>query len=225
MLFDDRTDAGRQLASHLSHLADAAPVVLALPRGGVVVGFEVARALRAPLDVIVTRKLGAPDQPEFGFGAIGPGDVRVIDQRTVRMLSLSQSQIERVATRELAEMARREELYRQGTAAPDVAGRTVIVIDDGAATGVTMRAAIRSVRTGGPGRIICALPVAPPETAEILARGVDELVCLSQPANFVAVGQWYRHFGQTPDKQVIDLLARARKELPIPAHTAPPHAG
>lgn len=204
------------MAEKLTHLAQAKPIILALPRGGVVVGYEVSRALHAPLDVIVARKMGAPDQPEFGFGAVGPGDVRVLDQRSVRLLGLTNSRIERIATHELAEMARREELYRQGRPGLDVAGRTVILVDDGAATGVTMQAAIESARMGKPKRIVCALPVAPPETAQALALAVDELICLDQPAQFAAVGQWYRCFEQTSDEEVVDLLKRSRGEVPAP---------
>ncbi|HET6427554.1 MAG TPA: phosphoribosyltransferase [Phycisphaerae bacterium] len=219
MLFEDRVDAGRKLASRLEHLAKAKPLVLALPRGGVVVASEVARALRAPLDVIVTRKLGAPLQPEFGFGAVGPGDVRVIDRQSVRMLGLSDSDVERIATRELAELARREGVYRRGRRAPNVAGKTVILVDDGAATGVTMQAAIRSVRAGGPERLVVALPVAPPDTAETLGADADEIICLATPDQFAAVGQWYRRFDQVDDDEVIDLLRRARRPAPAAAHT------
>lgn len=219
MLFEDRVDAGRKLASRLEHLAKAKPLVLALPRGGVVVASEVARALRAPLDVIVTRKLGAPLQPEFGFGAVGPGDVRVIDRQSVRMLGLSDSDVERIATRELAELARREGVYRRGRRAPNVAGKTVILVDDGAATGVTMQAAIRSVRAGGPERLVVALPVAPPDTAETLGADADEIICLATPDQFAAVGQWYRRFDQVDDDEVIDLLRRARRPSPAAAHT------
>ena len=219
MLFEDRVDAGRKLASRLEHLAKAKPLVLGLPRGGVVVASEVARALRAPLDVIVTRKLGAPHQPEFGFGAVGPGDVRVIDPQSVRMLGLSDSDIERIAARELAELTRREGAYRRGRQAPNVAGKTVILVDDGAATGVTMQAAIRSVRAGGPERLVVALPVAPPDTAETLGADADEIICLATPDQFAAVGQWYRRFDQVDDDEVIDLLRHARGPAPAAAHS------
>ncbi|MHC4717026.1 MAG: phosphoribosyltransferase [Planctomycetota bacterium] len=222
MVFEDRVDAGRQLAQKLTHLGRTKPIVLALPRGGVVVGYEVSRAMHAPLDVIVARKMGAPDQPEFGFGAVGPGDVRVLDQRSVRLLGLTNSRIERIATHELAEMARREELYRQGRPAVDVAGRTIILVDDGAATGVTMQAAIQSARMGKPERIVCALPVAPPETAQTLALAVDELICLDQPTPFAAVGQWYRSFAQASDEEVVDLLKRSHGEVPAPTTAGHP---
>ena len=201
------------MAAALEHLRDERPVALALPRGGVVVGYHVARALGAPLEAIPARKLGAPTQPEFGFGAIAPGDVRVIDESSVHALGLSAEQIDRVVAAEQAEMARREALYRSGAEKIDISGRMVILVDDGLATGGTARAAARAIRQGQPRRLVLAVPVAPPDTVRSMAAEVDEVVCLHAPASFQAVGQWYADFRQTSDDEVIDLLARARQEL------------
>jgi len=212
MIFKDRMDAGRQLVRRLDHLRDRSPIVLALPRGGVVVAYEIARALGCALDVIVARKLGAPRNPEFGFGAIGPGGERVIDKGSVRMLGLSEADIEAVAARELEELGRRLHHYRGDRAMPDLHERTAIMVDDGLATGVTARAALRSVRRMEPGRLVLAVPVSPPDTAELISAEVDEFVCLHTPAAFMAVGQWYQVFDQTPDEEVIRLLELARRD-------------
>lgn len=211
MTFTDRREAGRRLAEELSEYADTNALVLALPRGGVETGFEVARALDAELDVIVTRKLGAPGNPEFGFGAIGPGDVRVLNQETVRRLGLSEEQIEKVAEREGRELNRRLEEYRGERELPDIEGRTVIVVDDGMATGGTALAGVQTVRAQNPGKLVLAVPVAPPDTTEKLREEVDELICLHTPRAFMAVGQWYQRFDQTSDEQVVDLLEKARE--------------
>lgn len=221
MLYTDRKDAGMALAELLGHLRGADPVVLGLPRGGVVVAYEVARYLPAPLDVIVTRKLGAPRQPEFGFGAVGPGGVRVIDEDSVAMLGLSRQDVERIVAQESAEMARREARYRQGRQRLDVRDRTVVLVDDGLATGVTARAAIAAIGLWAPKRLVLAVPVAPPDTARALAEEVDELVCPSTPVWFQAVGQWYRHFEQTCDEEVIDILTRAASRTVTDAGVGP----
>jgi putative phosphoribosyl transferase len=215
LLFRDRHDAGRQLVEHLMRYKDENPVVLALPRGGVAVGYEIARALGAPLDVIVARKIGAPFQPEFGIGAIAPGGVRVIDERSVRALGISPDELEEITARESEEMTRRIQEYRGLDASgsmPDVRDRTVILVDDGLATGVTARAAIMAIKQERPRRLVLAMPVCAPQTAEALRAEVNEVVCLALPEDFRAVGLWYENFEQLTDEQVIELLRRARRE-------------
>lgn len=209
-LFYDRVDAGRRLATQLRCCRDPddRPLVLALPRGGVVVGYEVARALAAPLDVIVARKVGAPAHRELGIGAIAPGGVRVIDPTTVRMLGIRRDEIDAIVAEETVEMQRRIARFRGDRPAPDLHDRTVILVDDGLATGVTARAAIRSIRAEGPRRLVLAVPVCAPETAEALRDEVDDLVCVEMPPDFVAVGLWYDDFSQTTDEEVLDLLGR-----------------
>jgi predicted phosphoribosyltransferase len=206
MLFRDREDAGRRLAEELTRYRDEDPLVLALPRGGVVVGYEVARALDAPLDIIVARKLGAPHQPELGIGAIAPGDVRVLDEMAIQLLGISKAQIEQTVAEERREMERRLQCYRGDRPLPDLGGRTVILVDDGLATGVTARAAIQAIRRQAPRRLVLAVPVCPPETAETLRPLVDDLMALSTPPDFHAVGLWYGTFAQTSDDEVIALL-------------------
>lgn len=209
MIFRDRRDAGQQLARRLGELHEENPIVLALPRGGVVVGYEVARALGAPLDVIVARKLGAPGNPEFGFGAIAPGGVRFLDERTVGWIGVSEEQIEKIIAKETEEMERRLRSYRGERPLPDLEHRTAILVDDGLATGVTVRAAIRAIRKREPRRLVLAVPVSAPDTARAVRLEVDELICLETPAGFMAVGQYYLDFGQTTDREVIELLERA----------------
>ncbi|NLF30908.1 MAG: phosphoribosyltransferase [Planctomycetes bacterium] len=213
MIFQDRSDAGRQLAEQLTHLRDADPVVLALPRGGVVVAWPVAQKLAAPLDVLIVRKLGAPGQPEFGFGAT-TGDVRVLDEDSIRILGLTAKQIDLVTAVESQEAQRRQRVYRGDRNPVKVQGRTAIVVDDGLATGVTAKAAIRALRHDEPARIVLAIPVAPRLALDQLGHDADEVVCLQTPSNFHAVGQWYHDFRQTEDAEVIELLERARRELP-----------
>lgn len=210
IIFEDRQDAGRRLADQLEQYRDQNPIVLGLPRGGVVVGYEIAQALEAPLDVIVARKLGAPMQPELGIGAVAPGGIMLIDESTIQALGLTENDIARVAAQERQEMERRLRRYRHEPGLPDVAGRTVILVDDGLATGVTAFAAIRAVRQGKPARIVLAVAVCALETAEAIRREVDDLVCVSVPERFRAVGLWYRQFEQNTDEQVIQLLDRAR---------------
>jgi predicted phosphoribosyltransferase len=207
MGFRDRADAGRALAARLGHLTGRADVlVLGLPRGGVPVAHEVATALRAPLDVLVARKLGTPGQSELAMGAVAPGGVRVLHRAVVDALALPPEVVEQVARREEAEVARREESYRTGRPPLDVAGRVVVVVDDGLATGSTMRAAVAALRAMGPGRIVVAVPVGSPETCQQLATEADEVVCLEMPAAFRAVGQWYDDFSQTTDDHIRALL-------------------
>ncbi len=213
MLFQDRADAGRQLAAQLSEFASRPDVmVLALPRGGVPVGYEVARALNAPLDVFVVRKLGVPWQPELAMGAIASGGTRVMNADVVHGLGIPHEEVDRVAAREQKELEARERAYRGDRLPLDVKGKTVILVDDGLATGSSMRAAALALRERNPDRVIIAVPVAAAQTcAELRAEG-HEVVCAATPEPFMAVGQWYREFSQTTDEEVRDLLARAARE-------------
>jgi len=209
--FLDRTEAGKQLAEALARFAKRPEVlVLALPRGGVPVAFEVAKALEVPLDVFVVRKLGTPGNEELAMGAIASGGIRVLNQNVVGALHIPPDLIDEAAARELEELERRERVYRKGRAAFDLRGRTVILVDDGIATGSTMRAAIKALKTAA-GRIVVAVPTVAFETAAELRPEVDELVTLMTPTNFYAVGQWYEDFSQTTDSEVIDLLERANR--------------
>ncbi len=210
-IFQDRRDAGCRLAKRLLHYRDENPVVLALPRGGVPVGAEISRALDAPLDIIVARKLGAPGQPELAIGAIAPGGVRLINERLVRRLGIPEDWIEQTAEKELAEVQRRMRRFRKDRPASQVIDRSVILVDDGIATGMTARAAIQAIHTEEPRRIILAVPVCEKETAEKLSQEIDELVCLEIPADLWAIGLWYRDFHQVPDEEVIDLLQKSHE--------------
>jgi predicted phosphoribosyltransferase len=213
MLFRDRTDAGRQLAAKLAAYADRSDVlVLALPRGGVPVAFEVARELHAPLDVFLVRKLGVPGHEELAMGAIASGGVRVLNEDVVRMLRISDDVIDAVGAEERQELERRERTYRGNRPAPDVRGRTVILVDDGLATGSTMRAAIAALRQQRPARIVVAVPVGAPETCAEFQDEADEAICARTPEPFYAVGLWYGDFSQTTDEEVHDLLERAAEE-------------
>ena len=211
MRFHDRSDAGKQLATHVRGLALAEPVVLALPRGGVPVAVEVAAALRAPLDVFVARKVGAPGQPEYGIGAIAEGGTVVADPNALRALRLSREQFDALATREATELERRVRDYRGDRPLLAVAGRDVVLVDDGLATGVTAEAALRALRSQQPRRLVLAVPVCARATAERLrTEGIaDDVVFVLAPADFWAVGQWYEVFGQTSDAEVVDLLGRS----------------
>ena len=187
-------------------------MVLALPRGGVPVGYEVARALKAPLDVFIARKLGAPNQPELGIGAVAQDGSRVLNERIVEEIGVSEEYIERVAAEEIKEAERRFKLFRGERPEPEVRERTAILVDDGIATGVTTRAAIVALRRRDPRRLVLAVPVCATQAAESLRREVDELICLEAPSNLMAIGLWYRHFEQTSDEEVVELLERARRE-------------
>ncbi|MBV8506632.1 MAG: phosphoribosyltransferase [Alphaproteobacteria bacterium] len=205
--YRNRTDAGRQLAEKLAVYANRPDVlVLALPRGGVPVGFEVARALGAPLDVFLVRKLGVPGHEELAMGAVATGGVRVLNDEIVSGLGISEHEIDAAVARELQELARRERLYRGDRTPPDLAGRTVILVDDGLATGATMRAAVAASRQQRPARIVVAVPTASPDTGEALKAEADGVVCAITPEPFFAVGQWYEDFRQTTDDEVRDLL-------------------
>lgn len=210
MKFRDRYEAGRVLAKRLpKYVHRPGVLVLALPRGGVPVGYEVAQALKAPLDVFVVRKLGVPDQEELAMGAIASGGVRVLNGNVIQSLGISDDVIDAVAAHELRELERRELAYRAGRPAPDVPGRTVILVDDGIATGSTMRAAIMALRQLQAGRIVVATPTAALSTAREIRSEADELVAAMLPAEFTSVGQWYEDFSQTTDAEVRELLAKA----------------
>jgi putative phosphoribosyl transferase len=212
--FRDRTDAGQRLAVRLRVYADRPDVVvLALPRGGVPVAFEIARELNAPLDAFVVRKLGVPGHREYAVGAIASGGVRVIDDLIVHSLGIPSSVIDDVAAEELRELERREQLYRGCHLPLEISGQIVIVVDDGMATGSSMRAAITALRLHQPARIVVAVPVAPSSACEELRAHVDELVCLAEPESFIAVGQWYEDFRQINDYDVHDILAKASAAL------------
>ena len=210
ILFEDRVDAGRQLAERLAPYAEERPMVFALPRGGVPVGAEVSRSLGAPLEVIVSRKLGAPGQPAFGIGAVAPGGVRVLNERAVRALGIEEDYLEMISARELAEAERRLKLFRGDRPYPDLERRTAILVDDGLATGVTARAALLALRRMNPRRLVLAVPVCALQTAELLRPEADDLICLLAPANLEAVGLWYRNFEQTSDEEVVRLLEEVR---------------
>jgi predicted phosphoribosyltransferase len=211
--FRDRREAGRLLAGKLTGYANRPDVLLlALPRGGVSVAYEVARALRAPLDVFVVRKLGVPGHEELAMGALAPDGVRILNQEVVKALDIPESIIDEVAAQELEELKRRERLYRGSRPPPDLRGRTVILVDDGLATGATMRAAIRALRQQQPARIVVAVPVGAPETCSEFQQEADEVVCARTPEQLYAVGLWYRDFSQTTDEEVRELLERAALE-------------
>jgi putative phosphoribosyl transferase len=213
VLFRDRADAGRQLFSRLgAYVGRPHLLVLGLPRGGIPVAYEVARGLAAPLDVFVVRKLGVPGQEELAMGAIATGGVRVVNADVVRALGISPDVLDRAAAEESRELARRETSYRGERSPPAVEGRTVILVDDGLATGSTMRAAVAALREQRPGRVVVAVPVAARATCEELQREVDEVVCHSTPEPFLAVGRFYDDFEQTTDEEVRELLAAARAE-------------
>lgn len=207
--FRDRADAGRRLADLLGAYAADRPIVVALPRGGVATAFEIARALHAPLDVLVVRKLGAPAQPEFGVGALAPNGVRIVDRASMALAGMTTDDLNTVVERESAELQRRERRYRAGRPPLDVRGRTIILVDDGIATGGTVRAAIASLRRSGVGRIVLAVGVCPPQTARSLRAEVDDLVCVLTPSDLMAVGLCFDDFGEVGDDDVVRLLERA----------------
>ena len=212
-IFVDRTEAGKLLAARLESYASRSDVlVLALPRGGVPVAFEVSRALKAPLDVFVIRKLGMPGQEELAMGAIAGGGVKVLNYDVVQTFGISSQMIEAVASREAEELVRRERLYRGNKPAPEISGRIVVLVDDGLATGSSMRAAIAALRKQNPAKIVVGVPVAAPSTCNEFRAEVDEIICAVTPEPFHGVGIWYEDFSQTPDQEIHDLLERAACE-------------
>ena len=212
--FANRTEAGRLLAEELKTYASQNDVVvLGLPRGGVPVAYEVAKRLHAPLDVFIVRKLGVPGFEELAAGAIASGGVRVLNEDVVRAISYAAEAIEAVTAKETAELQRREQIYRGGRPAPELSGKTVILVDDGVATGATMRAAVKALRDRSVAKIVVAVPVGPPDTCEELGQQADEAICLSTPPFFQAVGQYYEDFSQTSDNEVRELLTKAAQEL------------
>ena len=209
-IFPDRAEAGRVLGLKLSKYAGRDDVIaLGLPRGGVPVAYEVARALRVPLDVFIVRKLGVPGFEELAVGAIASGGVRVLNEDVANALPNADEIIEAVTAKEIAEIERREQAYRDGRPPPELQGKTVILIDDGLATGATMRAAVKALRKRGAAKIVVAVPVGPPDTCKEFEDVADEVVCASAPEFFQAVGQYYEDFSQTSDDEVRDLLSRA----------------
>ncbi len=220
-MFTDRRQAGRRLAEALERFRDEQPLVIALPRGGVPVGFEVAKALGAPLDILLVRKLGAPFRPEYGIGAIAEGGIRFVRERDAELIGVGEQELEALVAEESAELKRRQLLYRGAREPLPVEGRTAILVDDGIATGGTAVAAGQALRARGAARVVLAVPVAPPGTEERLAADFDEVVCLEQPDGFFGIGQFYVDFGQLEDAEVTELLKAAR-EPPEPAPADPP---
>jgi predicted phosphoribosyltransferase len=216
--FRDRRDAGHRLAQRFdAYLGISDVIVLALPRGGVPIGYEIATRISAPLDVLVVRKLGVPGHAELAMGAITSGGIRIVDQRIVNVLGISREAFAAVELRERAELARRDRMFRGGRAPLEVTGKLAILVDDGLATGASMAAAIEALRTRDPARIVGAVPVAPSETCQALRKRADEMICLVTPDPMYAVGVWYEDFTQTTDDEVRALLDAAARELP-PRH-------
>ncbi|MGI8859054.1 MAG: phosphoribosyltransferase [Rubrobacteraceae bacterium] len=212
-IFKDRADAGRRLAGSLARYRNEGPTILALPRGGVPVGYEISRSLGAPLDVIVARKLGAPDQPELGIGAVAPDGVRILNTAAVRAIGISKDYLDKITRKETAEMKRRLRHFRGGRHELEIRGRTAILVDDGLATGVTARAAIETLRRRNPKRVVLAVPICAAPTAAWIRNEVDDLVSLKTPPELGAIGLWYRNFDQTSDAEVVRLLEDARRTI------------
>ena len=206
MIFENRQEAGKQLAQKLRKLVRDRPIILALPRGGVPVGYEIARLLHAPLEVIVVRKIGAPDNSEFGIGAIAEGGIKILDEPVVEFIGLSKKELNKLIKKEEKELRRRVAIYRDNKQLSDLSGRTVIIVDDGLATGITARAAISSVKQKKPKQIIFAAPVCAYETIQDLGLLKDKVICLVAPRDMVAIGLWYQNFDQLSDKQVKEML-------------------
>jgi putative phosphoribosyl transferase len=217
MVFLDRQDAGARLALELEGLAQECPVIVALPRGGVPVAFEIARALHAPLDILPVRKLGAPGNPELGVGAIAEDGTAILDPRSAGMYGMTQATLDETLAVESRELRRRVERYRDGRPSVPVKGRTVVIVDDGLATGLTDLAAVRALRKRGAREIIVAVPVGSSEAVSLLAREADRVICLEVPPRLFGVGMWYRDFSPVSDEQVEALLAEAARDETTPA--------
>jgi putative phosphoribosyl transferase len=227
MKYADRADAGRRLADKLAHLKDRQPIILALPRGGVAVGFEIAQALDAPLDVVLVRKIGVPWQPELALGAVTDGahPEVFVDRDLAASLDIPEDYIRDETAHQLAEIARRRKAYCEDRPAPEIGGHTAIVVDDGIATGATMRVALQAVRRGNPARLVLAVPVAPPDTLASLGEEADETICPETPTGLGAIGFYYRDFHQMSDDEVTDLLARAPRPPGNGAASRTPEGG
>lgn len=210
MIYKDRQDAGKQLAKQLKQYADEKPIIMALPRGGVVLGYEVAKALNAPLDVIVPRKIGAPQNPEFGIGAIAPKLVVILNDDVIKYLNISEQDVKQTIEEETIEMNRRINLYRKNLPDINLTGRTVIIVDDGIATGVSTQAAVISIKLMNPKKIILAVPVCPSDADKKFEQHVDEFICQNVISDFYAVSAYYDYFAQVTDNEVIDLLQKAK---------------
>lgn len=212
MIFENRQDAGIRLAAGLAKYKEKQPIIVALPRGGVPVGFKIAKILHAPLEIVVARKIGAPRNPEFGIGGIAEGNVYVLDEPTVRLLKISKKELADVINKEKEELKRRVTLYRNDKPLPSLKNRTVILVDDGLATGVTARAAIAGIKKRKPKQIIFASPVCAYDTARELRNVVDAVICITTPIDFTSVGAWYKSFEQTTDEEVIELLKQSKRK-------------
>jgi putative phosphoribosyl transferase len=211
--FDDRVDSGKRLASALRNFSGKKGIVLAIPRGGVVVGYVIAKTLNLPLDIIIPRKIGAPDNPELAIGAVAEDGTTILDQYLIKYLGVSPEYVIEEAERQKQEIRRRLKLYKQDISYPDLNGFDVIVVDDGIATGSTMKAALASVKNRGAASITVAVPVGPPSTIEELEKMADHVICLYTPEFFQAIGQFYRDFSQTSDEEVIDLLLKNKRDV------------
>jgi putative phosphoribosyl transferase len=214
-LLEDRADAGRRLAERLVKYWSHDVVVVGIPRGGVVVAYPIAHSLHAPLEIVVVRKVGAPFNPEFGLGAVGEGGVELLEHATLHDAGFTEAELAPALEEARQELERRTRLYRQGRSRIDLCGRTVVLVDDGVATGGSVRAAIESIRRQRPGRLVLALGVCPPNTFRQLETEVDDLVAVLVPESFFAVGQWYRDFPSVEDSEVLDILRRSATEVPL----------
>lgn len=221
-MFSDRAEAGRRLAQSIADESFADGLILGIPRGGVVVAAEVAKKLGLPLDIIIPRKIGVPFNPEVAIGAVTQDGTVILDDRLMTLTGLDEADLQPQIEQEIAEIARRTRLYRGDRPQPEYGDRTVVLVDDGIATGSTTLAALRSIRKGNPRTVILAVPVAPPETLDRLAPEVDRIICLETPDPFYAVGQFYDHFDQTSDEEVINILNKAWAELRLHKTVTPP---